>query len=194
MAFTSTILMNNIDPVVPKIHLLQVSSLQGSRHAPCGTPTSCLWAAGWSRCIPSSKLSWRPSSMSPQYLEASTSLFNLAKMIQQKHCWPKNGRPNFFIVFPCFLNCCFVYFDVFILTYLDVILGLANRCQPPNVPKKLPQDLFGQLMQLDPSREHLATPGGWDTLRPAKTSKYGSDSFRHSIAARLQVDDNSDPT
>lgn len=28
-----------------------------------------------------------------------------------------------------------------------------------------PGDLFGQLMQLDPSREHLATPGGWDTLR-----------------------------
>ncbi|CAJ1380790.1 unnamed protein product [Effrenium voratum] len=28
-----------------------------------------------------------------------------------------------------------------------------------------PNDIFGQLMQLDPSREHLATPGGWDTLR-----------------------------
>eukprot|EP00913_Durusdinium_trenchii_P028151 g26395.t1 len=27
------------------------------------------------------------------------------------------------------------------------------------------EDVFGQLMQLDPSREHLATPGGWDTLR-----------------------------
>eukprot|EP00746_Dinoflagellata_sp_MGD_P000926 gnl/MRDRNA2_/MRDRNA2_101722_c0_seq1.p1 gnl/MRDRNA2_/MRDRNA2_101722_c0~~gnl/MRDRNA2_/MRDRNA2_101722_c0_seq1.p1 ORF type:complete len:406 (+),score=69.24 gnl/MRDRNA2_/MRDRNA2_101722_c0_seq1:67-1284(+) len=28
-----------------------------------------------------------------------------------------------------------------------------------------PRDLYQQLMRIDPSREHLATPGGWDTLR-----------------------------
>ncbi|CAE7882584.1 WARS1, partial [Symbiodinium microadriaticum] len=28
-----------------------------------------------------------------------------------------------------------------------------------------PGDVYGQLMKIDPSREHLATPGGWDTLR-----------------------------
>lgn len=28
-----------------------------------------------------------------------------------------------------------------------------------------PRGLYKQLMNLDPSREHLATPGGWDTLR-----------------------------
>ena len=27
------------------------------------------------------------------------------------------------------------------------------------------EDLYDQLMRLDPSKEHLATPGGWDTLR-----------------------------
>lgn len=28
-----------------------------------------------------------------------------------------------------------------------------------------PRDIYNQLMRIDPSREHLATPGGWDTLR-----------------------------
>jgi len=28
-----------------------------------------------------------------------------------------------------------------------------------------PREVYDQLMKLDPSREHLATPGGWDTLR-----------------------------
>eukprot|EP00929_Paragymnodinium_shiwhaense_P037211 TRINITY_DN19868_c0_g1_i3.p1 TRINITY_DN19868_c0_g1~~TRINITY_DN19868_c0_g1_i3.p1 ORF type:complete len:341 (+),score=34.62 TRINITY_DN19868_c0_g1_i3:279-1301(+) len=28
-----------------------------------------------------------------------------------------------------------------------------------------PRDLYKQLMQLDPSREHLATPGGWESVR-----------------------------